>query len=457
MGNKFIIDNLLWQPGVEITPATGDASGLLGKSLFPGYRSGGDKALSLNGIDEYAHSSDADFGFTTQFAIETYIVNENEFVSSHHTYASKSDYGTLGYIFRRLSSGVLSLWLEGARIDSDPLPSVADAKVKAIYIGSQQLASIWLNDVEIVRAEAGSITVGSGSLIGTIPTSINAASQKFALGAAYNGSASFDGTMGHLAIKDSNVTNDNSSIDAEDSAAYWDFENEDLQDSSGNDHSLTGVGIDSSNYVGQYTNPVSLQIGGLSNTDKKYLYIDRRHNLSTGSTVEIFLTDPLLGENADYSRAVTADTAIIFDDLNFTESQVWIQFTDSSKVAEDFIIPCIYLAGDEQMLETQRSFLSGYSSSSETLLKVNESSSGTLTSYVNSPALYSLKAKWRASQSEFATLKNVISYASDNSPILFSPDGSSYYSVYVKNAARPNYNHIKGDRHFVDLDMREIG
>lgn len=345
------------------------------KALYPAYRSA-DRALNLNGTDEYMTSASADFAYTTKFALEWSGKLSSAATSDEHLVYRFG--GGNGYIVTFENGNKIAVFLDTAAIlETDTLPN-DDQIIKVYYNGgvATPVLSIWVDDVEVVKAEGASITSGSGTLTGTIPATITNSGTTLYVAANDSGLETWGGTIGHVALTNQIGVSDNSRarLDPSMTDGYWTFDEDDLTDSSGNGNDLTGVGIDSTNYV-DYTSFQWVWASYLAIQTFDYLVIDRRHNLTSNANIIVHSLNPY--NNATVilaTSAVVAGEAITID-LTAAIANIWIEFNDSDNPDGYLEIPYIHLTPSK--IDLNRSWLNDgdYSDQNNVTIRVTDGGS----------------------------------------------------------------------------------
>ena len=456
MANKFYIDNEVWNDSVVTDARNGTTSdNLLKITLNPAYKSA-DRAITLDGSTEYASSSSVDFAYTAKFACE-FSGSLNDISTSKHVIYRYT--GATGYMIRKQTDNKLYVYLDGNSLATDALAFGDGDEYKVVYLGSINVLAIWRNGVELVRATGASITSGSGTLLGSIPSTITNSATSLFVGAATGGVQTWQGEFGNVALTAQIGVSDNTNqklinIECE---GYWDFNDDTLDDTSGNGNDLTGVGIDSTNY-GDWTSQewVTFDFSGLKAIET--IVIDKNHNLADGATVEAIIRSPenSLGYVIADSQTVVAGEPVIFTGLAGGASSWSLIITDYGNSDGYISIPMVYMSEDSGCIELSRGFLRGYSFPLETARTVNQATNLALTVYQNSQSLYTLGAKWRVKPADLDLLLSVIAYNVSGRPVVWTPDEIDYYIVQILNAGKPEIINDYHNNTFVGLSLMEV-
>jgi hypothetical protein len=208
---------------------------------FNGYI-GSEPLLDLDGSTEYAWVADhADFDLTTDLTIEVMIVPDK--ITGVQHLVHKSD--TLDGYQLNLNGDEVEFVLENSGATDATITTTAanlavakERRIKAVFDGGTTTAKIY--DV-VSGAEITS------SVSGTVPATLGTNATRVTIGTDDTASGNFyDGKKG-LALISASGTLDAIHIAPTNSQAYWGFEGN-LNDSSGNSHTLTGVNIATADY-----------------------------------------------------------------------------------------------------------------------------------------------------------------------------------------------------------------
>lgn len=450
----FAYNNLL--PSATVTARTEDpaypASNLTKHRLWPGWRSA-DKCLVLNGVDEYAYVADhEDFDITGDLTIEC-VVNAGSVMEATQQILNKGA-SSNGYMLVKYGTA-LRLFLNGLS-NYVEISSFFQTdywyRIKAIYNSSLMEVSIFSAGLEVARANS-SIQIGC-TLHGSIPSSLMSNTLNLSIGSTNAGAQVWDGKIAYVGIAPA-AYDHGGYLALSSCVGYWELDG-DLSDSSGYGHTLTGVGIDSSNYqnctVFQW-----VWLSGFSG-QKDVVFIDRRHNLSEEAVIRLFgdstpyLMDPTSLRD---SATMVAGRPVIFS-CDETSSNMWIEIHDPDNPDGYIEIPYIYLGEKASM---SRGFLRGYRYSQRRHGNVISDSAGGYTGYARSEQLWEADIRFRALPTDFTVLEKVADKASMMRPIVFSEDGTDSKTrlVYWMDAMTPGFSHIVDTQNFIDLQLKECG
>lgn len=460
-------NNLLTQSSTTISARTESSNypvTNLGKHrLWPGYRSA-DKSLHLNGTDEFAYivsGSETDFRITGDLTLETVIKLDSSGAGTVRRIIDKAD-ASSGYSMLIGTLEEVAIYVNGltpgastAKITvSETLTANTYYRIKAIYDASAQEVSVYFDGT--LQACVNNSTQTGGTLTGTIPSAMSSNTVRLTIGASSGNSQLFYGSISFATIN--NTENDHGGYvnpDASATMGYWNFDSSDLTNSSGNENTLTGAGITAGNYQNcaafQWVRATfSPSISGAT-----YLFIDRRHNLSSYATIRLLTGSVFSLYHSITSASVTAGEPVV---LSFTigiNGYAWLEIRDPG--SPGYIeLPYVYL-GDSTFM--QRAHLRGYNHGQPSLGNVVADSGGGYTAYARSEKLWSANLRFRCNSTDFTTLQSVLDTARLMRPVVFSEDGSEEKTrlVYLPEAMKSEYQHILTNHNFVDIALQEAG
>lgn len=320
------------------------ASNLALAQLQPAWRSQ-NWALELDGATEYAWvAAHADFNITGDLTME--VLCEPDNVTGAFLLIHKRD-AIDGYSLG-IVNGEIQVWIYDTSgtgntgiVTTNTTAVAIDTwyRIKAVYDASAQEISIFRNGIEIARAN--NIAQTGCGLVGVIPTGISVAAN-LGIGATAGGASPFDGQIDFASI--SAVEYDHGGyIYPGDPvvAGYWKF-HQDLEDSSGNGHTLTGVGLDSSNYL-PCTAYHWIESHEVPTTTPDYFVIDRRHNLTSAATWRVLKGSQYTSYVSLADGTVTADTAVYSDLTTAADTDWWVEIHDPANTDGYLGIPFMHL------------------------------------------------------------------------------------------------------------------
>ncbi len=421
------------------------------KRIVPGYHSA-DRALSFNGVDEFASvAAHADFQFTTSCEIEFVFTPDN--ITGNHPIVEQGSSlgGSVGWAVWRaganlliqLPSGVVGNNWEGTTVGQ--LVIGKPIHVKCIYDGSgTPSAEIWTDGDQAPTATTGAIPA-------SLTVSGNPLSIMRDQGANYN-----SGTLSFLGGRVGTGANA-AWLNPSACAFYYEFEN-DLTDSSGNGHNLTGTGIDTTNFS-DYTGWQYLSLGhpaGDFVPDK--LVIGHNHNMQSGATVDVWnSTATATGRVKKGSAVVVAGKPVVVDIAPFSNNTWSFEINDPDNPAGFIDISHLYLGKISTMA---RSFLLNYRNGLETLSIQNQDSAGGFSEYPTTDELQIYQGEFRANAADKAILDNARSLSRANEPVLFCLDNSDtslcrFMKILDANSSQYGRESLSKNR--LSCNMREWG
>lgn len=311
-----------------------EATNLTEHNLFPGWRSC-DRALALNGTNEYAYVADhADFDITGDFTAEALVKLKD---ISGVKYIIHKWSSNLGYIFF-IIGGELFLQLDTGSATSTDANLVAGVwyRLKAVYDASASTVTMYKDGVAL------SVTPTS------VPSSITANAIRLTVGTNNTAASGFFGGEISYAGIDNAEHDHGGYLDPSLCAGYWGF-SDDLTDSSGNSHTLTGSGINSGNYSSMTAYEwVQCELG--TTTDPTKIVIPRNHNLTSSAVVKLLKGDVYSGYSVAATLTVAADTAIVADISSSTDTKWVLEINDPTNSDAYVAIPYISLGSEDMTL-----------------------------------------------------------------------------------------------------------
>ena len=294
------------------------------------------RALSLNGTDEYAYRADSAI-LTPGNKLTVQARVNSALPEGYHSILGQ--YGSIkSWYFHQYDTGIkLALSQDGTNHNTVSCFPGGTGLIKYAYDGAAGTIRAWWNMSEV--------TVNHGDM----PSSLANSANNLTLGASYTGDLFFyDGQLRDVAFK-FEADDHGGPLDPLDCIAYYPL-HEDLNDISGNDLHLTGVGIAGSNYVSD-TAPVVLFVTFPDTVDFDFLMLDRRHNMQTGSTVKLLGYDGALLASAE----VTAGQAVaVYFEEPITANQVILELDDTSNPDGYIEIPDLRIGTYSQIKSADR-------------------------------------------------------------------------------------------------------
>ncbi len=318
-----------------------DATNLERTRLLPQYRTN-DMAVDLDGANDYAWVADhADFDITGDLTIEC-LFNADSIVGNQ-TFLGKFDPVGNGYILRLAGDEIEFVIHNAATTDANITTNAANLiidtwyRVKAVYDASDQLVTIYINGL-----------LEASTVVGVVPAAIGLNNIRVTIGARQNNIDKFDGEIGFIGID--NAEHDNGGyLDPSGCAGYWPmdtaFAGGVIADVSGNDHDLTGVSLDDTDFDFITTHAwIGFELAVSS--VPTILAIDRRHNLTSSAVVRLLRRGHFLRYNVVDTITVVAGEAIVLRDplgLGATHGEWWIEIDDPTNGAGFISLPYVWL------------------------------------------------------------------------------------------------------------------
>ena len=326
-----------------------DASNLQKTRLLPQYRTD-DMAVTLDGANDYAWVADhADFDITGDLTIDFLITPVTDNTGGGFDFILHKLDGASGYALTQIN-GQLRLYFNGlinfSRItDLFILTPGTAIRGKVVYDATVPEVT-WYVDGILEPATVG----------GVIPGAIVANNVRLTLGADAVGGNHWGGKVHFLGI-DSDEHDNGGYLDPSICAGYWDmdtaFAGGVIADVSGNDHDLTGVSIDDTNFDFITTHA---WVGFLLSTTSvpTALVIDRRHNLTSSATVRLLKGDWFSSYVIVDTVTAVAGEAIVLRDPTWvaTDTQWWIEVHDPTNGADFISLPYMWLGRHHEFEDT---------------------------------------------------------------------------------------------------------
>ena len=178
------------------------------------------------------------------------------------------------------------------------------------YDSSAASLALYINGVQSGRATAD---VGTGTATvtyGSVPNSIGDGTTRLTIGADSSVAYLWGGSLALMTFR--GVEKDNGGwSDATVCDAYYNFDSSNANDSSGNNRHLTAVSLDS----GDYANCTAYQWVGFAlpaTQNPTFLFLDRRHNLTSTATVRLLRGGWLSTYNSVSSITATAAQPVVW-------------------------------------------------------------------------------------------------------------------------------------------------
>lgn len=327
------------------------------------------RGLDLNGTNEFAYVADhADFDATTNLTLQGTVYIESGF--SFAWLCHKAD-ATTGYAAVLTAARKLRFYPDDSGSNYwETTNAVIDLDTwsfwKMEYSGGVRM---WVNGSEV-----------PGSQTGLMPGSLSTNAVRLTVGANDTGGSSFGGIYGDFALSKS-TAGDGDPIGVTIAEGYWLFQ-DNLNDSSGNGHTLTGNNIDSTDYTdtpvqgySSYTGYqlILFELPSGSTMQPTSVFFDRRHNLTDTATIKVMVGSPYATYDEETTINVTAGEAAFADITITARRRIWFEIHDAANTADYLEIIKIWF-GD--MVDLSHSWLNDMQYSDQANILVTECDGG---------------------------------------------------------------------------------
>jgi len=294
------------------------------------------------------------------------------------------------------------------------------------YYTTTQSLVLYIDGIESGRATVTNVT-GTANIVGTVPSSLFNGNTRLTIGADHTSADSWTGRLGLVGLRWASQDN-GAWVQPSACIAYYDFDNSDGSDSSGNGRDLTPVNMAS----GDYENYTGYQwIGfGLSGFNPTCLFIDRRHNLSTGATVRVLEGSWFSAYSSlAYESSVTAGQPIVLTFSGAGSVYRWLEIHDPNNTDGYIEIPHVWL-GEWQDLAGSYGDESGYIRRAVVAGRGAMSSILTRVGSRIGPVLYEFELPWKFKDADRAIWEAAMAYAATDPIVLVldrdNPDNAAY-------------------------------
>jgi len=419
------------------------------------------KCVVLDGVEDYFWIADAGWNsytgdFCFEFLVKPAVIDTSS--SDDHIIDKWGAAGQRSYkVVQNDDDLLVYLSSDGtataATVTFAAVFAVQWDRLKLSYDASDQDLVLRVDGVESGRVTVAEAS-GTASISGTVPASIHDGTARLTIGSNYDESGNFwAGSLGLNAFD--NAENDNGGwLNPTSCDAYYNFDNSDGTDSSGNGRTIAEVSLGS----GDYSNCTAYQWIGItmsSTLSPTQLMIDRRHNLSTGATVRV-LNGSWFSSYASmgYKASVTAGEAIVLTLTTGGSAYQWLEINDPDNSDGYIEIPYIYL-GDFTSME--RAHLRGYSHEEPQPGNPDSDSFGNLTGHIIGGQVWAADLKFRCNSTDFATMQSVWDECARYRPVVFCEDADYEGTKTRLVKAYPiNYQHIYTTNQWVESKLREV-
>jgi len=407
--------------------------------LEPPFRTAG-KAVELDGTNDYLYvPHHADFDITGDLTLEVLMKTDGIGTTTH--LINKYD-ATDGYVLiKQLDEIRVYIYNSGTttcNIGTTSVNLVAGTwyRIKAVYDASAQEISIYVNGTEVARANNSTQT--GCVLTGTIPAAIGTNTTRVTIGGSAAGAGLFNGEIALAAI--ANAEADNGGwLNITSCVAYWNFDNSDGTDSSGNGHDLTEVSLSSADY----NNCTAYQWIGFhfsSAQNPTLLFIDRRHNLSSSATMRLFRGAWYWSstDNSVVTPPVTAGQPVVSRFSSTATTDWWLEIHDPDNPDGYIELPFIYL-GQSQAFTSASFSLNRNKGTGRTTTQVRTEAGNIRTAVKSEQYTYCQGMFYPAEGADLTELRAAAAYASQGKVIVFCYDSDdeddNTWAMYWLNAA----------------------
>ena len=417
------------------------ANNLSLQRLYPSYKSA-DFCVDFNGENNYAACShDSEFNATAALTIET-ILKTSTNLAGRQTLLSKADSNS-GYLFA-LEDGKPCFQTDNSGqvkiIADQPLDVCQWYRLKAVfYNGEVKLYCNW--------QELGC------TVVGTVPNSLAVNTHDVYLGAEISATNLFKGKISHISLVrhghfHSGYLSPNAPV------AYWDFD-KDLKDSSANGFHLEWNGDQP-----QYSANTLYQVIGVTFHQREkvdFVFIDRRHNLTTGAKVKLCSGSWAWQSNELAEKTVEARKPLVFHIPETEDFNFHLEINDPANKDGFVSIPYLFMGKSMVM---QRGFLKGNQRTDYVYGSTNHDGCGGINSVIRSMHLYHNGVELRLIPGDRQIIETVARQWQLNRPVVFSEDvddEDSYLLVKNENPLEITFTHRIADIFTTRLGLREVG
>ena len=417
------------------------------------------KAVVLDGSADYFWILDAAWNsytgdFTFEFLIKpTNITQTGTRIISK--YEAAADYA---FLVRQYEDDLVILLSSNgsataATVTFAGVLAVAWHRYKLVYDASAQEVALYVDGIESGRATVDAGT-GTASVSGTIPTSIYDSTAKLSIGASAVGAGGtfWAGSMGFVGL-DGTESDNGGYLYPATCDAYYNFDNSDGTDSSGNGRTLTEVSLDS----GDYSNCTAYNWLGFTlpaTQDPTFLFLDRRHNITSTGTVRLLRDDWFSTYDSVSSITATAGQPVVKRLSSTTETQWWLEINDPDNSDGYIEIPHVWLGSYTSM---ERAHLRGYDHNEFMPGNPQADVLGNPAGYIRGGQVWDKGLTFRCNATDFSTMQSVWDEAGRHRPVVFCEDvDNEDTQTWLVKIPTMKYQHIYTTNRFVKVDMQEV-
>jgi len=293
---------------------------------------------------------------------------------------------------------------------------------------------------------------GTAAITGAIPTSLFNGTTRLTIGADHAGASFIAGKLGFVGF-DGTTGDHGGYLQATACDAYYKFDNSDGTDSSGNGRTLTAVSLDS----GDYSNCTAYNWLGFTlpaTQDPTFLFLDRRHNITSTGTVRLLRDDWFSTYDSVSSITATAGQPVVKRLSSTTETQWWLEINDPDNSDGYIEIPHVWLGSYTSM---ERAHLRGYDHNEFMPGNPQADVLGNPAGYIRGGQVWDKGLTFRCNATDFSTMQSVWDEAGRHRPVVFCEDvDNEDTQTWLVKIPTMKYQHIYTTNRFVKVDMQEV-
>jgi len=421
--------NFLAETGVVVTARTQNSTYPAGNILKPNvthlYRSNS-KCVVLDGATKYFWIADAAWNsYTGDFCFEFWF-RPNSADTSYTNKHIINKWGAVGQKAYMVVQRDAHIWVY---LSSDGTTETALVRFdnvlyagtydhfKLCYTAAGKNLGLYKNGIESGRV-INTTASGTASITGAVPTSLYDGTTNLGIGADNAGANCLAGKLGFVGLD--NAPNDNGGyLQPSLCDAYYSFDNSDGSDSSGNGRTLTAVSLNSWDYV---DNAAYLWIGFQlpAAQNPTFLFLDRRHNLTSTATVKLLWSGWFGSYNLIASKSVTAGQPVAARFSVGASTYWWLEINDPANTDGYIEIPHVWLGQWQALAQSfgdeggylRRPVVAGRGAVSTILTRVGSRIG---------PVLYEFELPWKFKDADRAIWEAAMAYAATD-PIALALD-----------------------------------
>jgi len=432
--------NFLNETEVAVTARTQNstypASNILRPNVTHLYRSDS-KCVVLNGTTKYFWiDDDAWNSYTGDFCFEfPYCPNTvNTSNTNKHIINKWGDAGQRAYMVVQRDA---SIWVYLSSNGTDTAATVSFGNVltaaqhdrhKLSYKASTRDLVLYVDGVESGRV-INTTTTGTAGITGAVPTSLFNGTTRLTIGADSGGADLIAGKLDFVGL-DGTTGDHGGYLQATACDAYYSFDNSDGTDSSGNGRTLTAVSLSS----GDYTNCTAYQWINFTlpaTQNPKFLFIDRRHNLTSTATVRLLRTALSASyTSVSYISSITAGQPVVSRFSTGTHAQWWLEINDPANPDGYIEIPHVWLGHWQDLVGAygddsgylRRPVVAGRGATSTILTRVGSRIG---------PVLYEFELPWQFKDADRTIWEAAMAYAATDPMVLVLDRDNTDNAAYL--------------------------